>query len=149
MDLTGFVTLTDVVLSRNTFCVQLPNSVKRLKVDYTGHEVHFERFWQPLTQLEEFLFDYQYQAEYWGRAGEGQHLPSLPITSTMLQTLTSVPKHHIHWGCISECATLAGTQVFVCLTETGKVETHRYRLSRRSFWVSHQDNSNIAFLHQV
>lgn len=70
VDLTAFATLTDVVLSRNTFCVQLPNSVKRLKVDYTGHEVDFERFWQPLSQLDEFLFDCQHEAGDWGRAGE-------------------------------------------------------------------------------
>ncbi len=80
-----------------------------------------------------------------GADGEGQHLPSLPITSTMLQTLTSVSKHYINWGCTSECATLAGTQVFVCLIEFGKVEKHRYGLSGRSFWVSRQDSSNIAF----
>ncbi len=81
VDLTAFVTLTDVVLSRNTFCVQLPNSVKRLKVDYTGHEVDFERFWQPLAQLEEFLFDHQYQANDWGR---------------WRRTASSIPSNHIN-----------------------------------------------------
>jgi len=41
VDLTACATLTDVVLGKNTFCVQLPNSVQRLKVDYMGHEVDF------------------------------------------------------------------------------------------------------------
>lgn len=61
VDLNAFTTLTDVVLATNTFCVQLPNSVKRLRVDYTGHEVDFERLGQPPTHLEEFVFDYQHQ----------------------------------------------------------------------------------------
>ena len=111
VDLTAFATLTDVVLSRNTFCVQLPNSVQRLKVDYTGCEVDFQQFCQPLMQLQEFLFDYRYHVIDWGRPGKTLPLPALPITPTMLQTLTLVPKHHINWGCVSEYAKLPGCKL--------------------------------------
>ena len=80
VDLNAYTTLTNVVLATNTICVQLPNSVKRLRVEYTGHEVDFERLGQPSTHLEEFVFDYQHQ--YIERVGSWE------------KTASSTPTYH-------------------------------------------------------
>lgn len=140
VDLNAFTTLTDVVLATNTFCVQLPNSVKRLRVDYTGHEVDFERLGQPPTHLEEFVFDYQHQYVERDGSWERQPLPPLPITPITTEALISVPKHYINWGHVFESDSI--TQIFVRLSETGKVTMGEYKSLA---WISQQGFSSITF----
>lgn len=75
-----------------------------------------------------------------GRILGRQPLPPLPITPITTEALISVPKHYINWGRVFESDSI--TQIFVCLSETGKVTMGEYKSLA---WISQQGFISITF----